>query len=95
MMALVGILLSTGALGKGLDPDDLAHRGVIQRGITEGSPRPLWELYVHIPHSPRCVVMGRNSGAPPGGPGPGCTSPFCARWPPSPSAWTTSYHFGM
>ena len=65
MMALVGILLSTGALGKGLDPDDLAHRTVIQRGIAEGSPRPLWELYVHIPHSPQGVLAARNSGFPP------------------------------
>lgn len=63
VLALLGMVLSAGALGKGLGPDDLAHRGVIQRGLAEGSPRPLWELYVHIPHSPTGVAVARNSGS--------------------------------
>ncbi len=62
LMALLGMALSVGALGKGLDPDDLAHRTVIQRGLAEGSPRPLWEMYVHIPHSPAGVAVARSSG---------------------------------
>ena len=54
--------LCAGALGKELDPDDLAHARVIQRGLAEGSLRPLWELYVHIPHNPAGVFLARHEG---------------------------------